>query len=218
MRLPSMFALLGAAFVGVLVFGACVAHGPDAIQRHLWWSGLGPVLPHDSFPADCSLCHVGRNWQTLREDFSFDHEARTGVALDGSHAQAACLRCHNDRGPVADFAERGCAGCHEDIHIGTLGSRCEDCHGEWTWHPEGAVDLHRKTRFPLTGAHAATSCRRCHEGAEIGRFVPLDVECVSCHRDDLARATFPDHIALGYVDRCDRCHLPRTWNQAEIDQ
>ncbi|MCC7011477.1 MAG: hypothetical protein IT454_02845 [Planctomycetes bacterium] len=217
MRLRSLVQWSAAALAGVLVFGACVAHGPDAIKRHLWWSGLGPVLPHETFPADCSLCHVGGNWQTLTQDFAFDHAQETGVELRGAHARAACLRCHNDRGPVMDFAARGCAGCHEDVHLAQLGSSCEDCHQEWSWQPEGQIALHRRTRFPLVGVHAVTSCQRCHEGAELGRFVPLDVECVSCHRDDLARATFPDHIALGYVDRCDRCHLPRTWDQAETD-
>jgi hypothetical protein len=33
-----------------------------------------------------------------------------------------------------------------------------------------------------------------------------------------ARAVNPNHIGLGWVDRCDRCHLPRTWNHAEINQ
>ena len=39
-----------------------------------------------------------------------------------------------------------------------------------------------------------------------------------CYREnDLARAVNPNHAGLGWVDRCDRCHLPRTWNQAEIN-
>lgn len=196
---------------------ACAIQGDPTARVHRWWQGLGPVLPHDDFPADCSMCHQGTGWQTMVEDFEFDHEAETGVALVGAHERAQCLRCHNDRGPVAVFQAQGCAGCHEDIHIGTLGGDCTSCHGQETWRPEGMVELHQRTRFPLTGTHAVTSCRRCHIGSEVGRFTPTDVECVSCHRADLADATNPNHIALGWVDRCDRCHMPTTWNQAETD-
>src|SRR5690349_16403372 len=62
-------ALFGAT---LCLIAACVATGPEAMKQHLWWSGLGPVLPHDTFPADCALCHVGNDWQTLTADFRFD--------------------------------------------------------------------------------------------------------------------------------------------------
>jgi hypothetical protein len=207
---------LGGAWVAFAIV-ACVARGPRSVEQHRWWMGFGPVLPHETFPADCSLCHVGAKWNTLREDFRFDHEAETGVRLDGAHEQAACLRCHNDRGPVATFTAQGCRGCHEDIHLGRLGPDCTECHRQETWQPFGQVALHNRTRFPLVGVHAATSCRRCHVGAEVGIFVPTDNQCVTCHRDDLARALNPNHVALGWVDRCDRCHIPTTWEEAEID-
>lgn len=193
---------------------ACVFSGAPRFQRQGWWSGLGPVVPHDTFPADCKLCHVGDGWNVLTHDFEFDHERETGVPLEGSHAHAQCLRCHNDRGPVATFAEQGCGGCHEDVHLGRLGALCADCHRQETWQPYGQVELHNQTRFPLIGVHAQTACRRCHPGAEIGQFVPTDIQCVTCHRDDLLNTTNPNHIGLGWVDNCQRCHLPTTWLQA----
>ncbi len=195
---------------------ACALQRPGGVAVHRWWAGLGPVIPHDNFPADCSLCHVGEGWNNIRADFVFNHGAETGVALTGAHAQASCLRCHNDRGHVAVFASKGCSGCHEDVHQAQLGTDCQSCHLEHDWRPYGQVERHDRTRFPLVGAHAVTSCHRCHAGAEVGRFVPTDIECLSCHREDLARAQLPDHFGLGWVDRCDRCHLPTTWNQAEI--
>ena len=196
---------------------ACVMQGSPSVSQHRWWAGLGPVLPHDTFPADCKLCHVGEAWHTLSEDFAYDHGAETGVRLDGAHAQAKCLRCHNDRGPVAVFQAQGCAGCHEDVHFGRLGASCASCHQESTWNPVGQVELHNRTRFPLVGVHSTTACRRCHVGAEVGNFFPTDVECVTCHRADLARAINPPHLGLGWVDRCDRCHQPIDWRLAEID-
>lgn len=203
-----LLALL-AAYVAV----ACVSRLPGL--RNGWRSELGPVIPHDSFPAQCNMCHEGGDWQTLVADFEFDHEAETGVRLEGAHDQAQCLRCHNDRGPVAVFNERGCVGCHEDVHVGTLGVRCEDCHGQSNWQARNQVAMHARTGFTLDGVHAATSCRRCHPGFEVGRFVPTDSECVSCHRADLAVALNPNHVALGLVDQCDRCHMPTRWNQVE---
>jgi len=207
----------GWALALALLVAACLAPGSDLSKQHLWWSGLGPVLPHDTFPADCSECHVGNNWQSLVSSFEFDHAARTGTPLNGAHGRAACLLCHNDRGPVAVFQARGCAGCHEDVHRGQLGPSCTKCHQESTWEPVNQIALHASTRFPLVGVHASTACHRCHPGIETGSILPADPECLTCHSADLARANNPNHIALGWVDRCDRCHLPRTWQHAELN-
>jgi hypothetical protein len=207
-----------AAIPLVLFIAACMTQGAESVKQHLWWSGNGPVLPHDTFPGDCALCHVGDDWQTLTADFTFDHEAETGYALNGSHSKATCLLCHNDRGPVAVFARQGCGGCHEDVHRGQLGAECTTCHQEQTWNPVGQIEMHQHTRFPLVGVHASTSCHRCHPAAEVGIFVPTDTECLTCHTRDLANANNPNHFGLGWTDRCDRCHLPRTWQHAEINQ
>ncbi len=182
-----------------------------------WDSDLGPVVPHDSFPADCSLCHEGGDWANVQDDFEFDHEKETGVALAGAHENASCLLCHNDRGPVAQFAAKGCAGCHEDLHQGKLGQSCDDCHNEQTWRPQEAIAKHTRTRFPLVGAHASVDCSQCHEGATVGNFEALDTSCVTCHSGDLTRATSPDHVTQGWTDDCQRCHVPINWNQAQFN-
>ncbi len=158
---------------------ACVANvnytGP--VQR--WWEDRGPVVRHDSFPADCTLCHIEGSWNRIRSDFKFDHLAETGVALKGAHATAECLRCHNDRGPVQVFAQRGCRGCHEDVHRGQLGEMCNSCHGEDSWRVFDFIAEHNATRMPLTGAHAAAACWSCHPGAQNGEFTRLDPDCAS---------------------------------------
>ncbi|MHC4956146.1 MAG: hypothetical protein ACYTGZ_20065 [Planctomycetota bacterium] len=200
----------------ILTVVACVSKRPLRTAPHRWWSGMGPVLPHDSFPADCKLCHVGPKWNTLRDDFEFDHKAKTGVELVGAHKQAACLRCHNDRGPVTVFANRGCVGCHEDFHYGQLDKTCTPCHTQDSWRPFGQIELHNRTRFPLVGAHTNVACYRCHPGARVGKFVPTDTECLTCHRADLAATTNPPHIPLGYTDRCHRCHIPTRWEHATL--
>ena len=189
---------------------------PGSGALHRWWSGLGPVVPHDNFPADCRLCHVGSTWNVLTADFKFDHELQTGVPLRGAHAAAQCLRCHNDRGPVRMFAARGCAGCHDDVHVGELGKDCQRCHEERTWNPEGQIEMHNRTRFPLTGAHLGVSCHRCHPGAFVGRFYQADTKCLTCHYDDLAQTNNPNHFGLGWVDNCDRCHVSSSWNHGSL--
>ena len=206
-----LFVILGVG-LGLL---ACIARTDlNDTPPQGWWAARGPVVPHDDFPADCRLCHVGEDWHTIAEDFTFDHAAQTGVALSGAHTQAECLRCHNDRGPVAVFAARGCAGCHEDVHLGQLGTDCGACHEERDWRAREEIVRHEQTRFPLVGAHAAVACRRCHPGGEVGAFTPVEAECIGCHLADLARAVSPDHAAMGFSSSCDECHIPTTWGGA----
>ncbi len=204
------------ALAGVSLLAACYAL--TSAPRQSWDEGrFGPLVPHRTFPTDCSLCHLPERWDVLKSDFTFDHAAQTGLALEGAHATASCLRCHNDRGPVREFAVRGCGGCHLDPHDSTLGNDCTQCHSQQQWQPTGLIAEHAKTRFPLAGAHLAAACDRCHEQSRVGRFVGAPLECAACHQDDLARATSPDHLALGYRDDCQRCHSATAWNAAHFN-
>ncbi|MFO1054829.1 MAG: cytochrome c3 family protein [Planctomycetota bacterium] len=202
-----------ASVLGLAIWVACGA----LVAPQDWNKGRGPVVPHDTFPADCRLCHEGSGWNHIRADFRFDHLKETGVALDGAHQQAECLRCHNDRGPVKDFASRGCAGCHVDPHRTQLGVNCRSCHDERTWVPIGQVAKHASTRFPLVGSHASVGCFACHPGAEVGNFEGLDPQCETCHTKDLPRATNPDHRTLGWTTDCQRCHVPIDFQRARFD-
>ncbi len=200
------------AFAAFLVWVACDSFVP--VQG--WDEKLGPVIPHDTFPADCSLCHQGSDWHSVKADFQFDHEKQTGVALKGSHAEAACLLCHNDRGPVAQYAKQGCAGCHADPHRGQMGRNCTDCHDEKTWRPSEMIQRHDRTRLPLVGAHAATACWRCHPGAQVGNFAGADAKCEGCHAGQYLRASY-DHVTAGATTDCDRCHRPTAWKPALVE-
>ncbi len=205
-RAPRRKRRLLVALALVLVPVACVLAG-----REEWRSELGPVIPHDTFPGDCSICHETGDWHTLRDTFQFDHGKETGVELRGAHKETQCLRCHNDRGPVAVFANRGCAGCHEDVHRRQLGTRCQDCHSETDWRPRSQIAKHASTRFPLIGSHAGVTCFRCHPGAQIGNFARADTDCANCHRADVARTTDPNHVQQGWVQDCENCHRPTSW-------
>ncbi len=172
----------------------------------------GPLVPHKTFPKDCSICHVAKRWDVLKENFYFDHTKETGYPLAGAHASAACLRCHNDRGPVRAYVARGCAGCHVDAHSGNLGVDCSRCHNQMNWRAEKQTVQHAGTRFPLTGVHQAISCDQCHSGAATGNFRGAPTECFLCHRAQFQSA--PNHAAMNFPQKCDQCHKTATWTQA----
>lgn len=219
---PRRAALYRFLYIGVVLslggLSACFltrTPGPDSkVKPQEWRESRGPVVPHDNFPADCTLCHAKGSWHEIRKDMVFDHEKETGVPMRGAHAQAQCLRCHNDRGAVGLFAKQGCSGCHQDIHRGRLGIKCTTCHSEDNWNPTGIYALHAQTRFPLTGIHVGVACFRCHPAAESGQFIGADPRCEACHRNDAVQAKAMDHVAGGMLTNCQQCHSQGTWSGA----
>lgn len=203
--------------LGALLTAAAPARARD--PRLKWDKAWGPMVPHKKFPKDCSLCHVAKRWDVLRDDFSFDHKKETGYPLLGAHAGAACLRCHNDRGPVKAYLSRGCSGCHIDPHKATLGLDCERCHTQIAWVDPGRrgqkLAEHARTRFPLTGMHAVIDCRQCHLTADAGSFSAMPVDCVSCHAREYASA--PNHAAENYSRDCRSCHSTTAWIGASFN-
>ncbi|MEM7163935.1 MAG: cytochrome c3 family protein [Planctomycetota bacterium] len=200
----------------VVTLAGCVGVATQLTPRHRWNEKWGPMVPHHTFPGDCSTCHISADWQELREDFTFDHAEETGYALTGAHDGAACLRCHNDRGPVQGYVERGCGGCHVDPHKSTLGIDCERCHNEVHWEPIGAIADHANTRFPLIASHALTTCESCHQRATVGDYRGAPVECHLCHQTEASQAS-PNHVINGWVTGCEDCHTPAAWAGAQIN-
>lgn len=195
----------------LLAWCLVVVNCETIVPRQSWSKKWGPMVPHETFPGDCSICHVSERWDVLREDFEFDHAKETGFALEGAHEGAACLRCHNDRGPVQAYVTRGCGGCHVDSHKGNLGADCTECHDQNTWFPGGLVADHAKTRFPLVAIHAITPCEGCHLRATVGDFRGTPVNCHLCHQRDAIKAQ-PNHVLSGWVTNCERCHTPENWS------
>jgi hypothetical protein len=199
----------------VLVTLSCSMFRNIAPQNQ-WSERWGPMVPHTTFPGDCSLCHYPDRWDRLKEDFAFDHAIETGYPLVGGHAAAACLRCHNDRGPVQAYLARGCGGCHEDPHGSELGLDCTQCHVEYTWDPIGLVAEHNRTRFPLVASHALAPCESCHAGATVGDFRGAPVECHLCHQREALLAQ-PNHVVNGWIRNCQDCHDVASWVSVNFD-
>ncbi|WP_284619043.1 cytochrome c3 family protein [Aquabacterium humicola] len=158
-------------------------------------------------PQPCRGCHTDHKGRDARivllDEKRFDH-AQTDYALRGRHREVACSQCH-PAGRKHRQAPADCASCHrrDDVHKGSLGNACADCHGEAGWKP--ARFDHDRTRFALAGRHADAKCADCHRGGAL-RETPR--ECIGCHRKD-------DDGARGhrgrYGPKCESCHGTQAW-------
>jgi hypothetical protein len=130
-------------------------------------------------------------------------EVRAGD-LPASYRQAGVAKVRRYR-----FASLACAECHRDPHGGTLdryagAAGCGGCHGEESWKVTGFD--HSRTRYPLSGRHAAVPCAGCHPRASAAPgaqlvFAGRPLDCAGCHKDVHA-----GQLAVAGVTACERCH------------
>ncbi|MGE0553832.1 MAG: cytochrome c3 family protein, partial [Gemmatimonadales bacterium] len=172
--------------------------------------------PHASagFPGNCTMCHGSVTFRGAR----FDHQT-TKFPLTGAHQATACLSCHGDN--LYIDKPSACMACHQAEHARTerpphlaagFSNDCEACHTTTAW--AGAPFDHRTTRFPLAGAHQATTCDQCHGD---GTYVGKSTTCVSCHQTDFTETTTPPHQPAGFSTVCTDCHTEVTWTGARFD-
>jgi DnaJ-class molecular chaperone len=169
--------------------------------------------PHAAaaFPTTCETCHTTAQWLGAL----FDHAA-TRFPLVGAHKTALCSSCHADG--VYHGKPTTCVSCHQANYAATtspahaaagFSTTCETCHTATTW--TGAVFNHANTRFPLTGAHLAATCRDCHAD---GVYSTKPTTCVSCHLANYAASVNPPHVAAGFPTTCELCHTATVWTGA----
>ncbi len=160
---------------------------------------------HRDAAKDCVSCHVehaGVDTDTRRlNTATFDHAGETGFPLDGKHKGLDCAKCHKTRSFLT--AKPDCAGCHADPHKGVLGTSCATCHPVSVAFKETRkVFDHSKTSYPLTGAHVATPCEKCHV-ANVWKGIKF-ASCVDCHKDPHAKP----------LGACSTCHTTATFRMA----
>lgn len=163
-------------------------------------------------PQPCKACHTDHKGRQARivqlDEKRFDH-AQTDYALRGAHGKVRCAACHV-AGRKWREAPQTCQACHrtDDVHKGSLGAQCADCHTETDWK-QTRVD-HEKTRFPLRGRHVDTRCDSCHRS---GVFNEAPTTCIGCHRAD-------DNAAKGHQGRfgekCETCHDAQAWKPSRF--
>lgn len=131
-------------------------------------------------------------------------------SLRGGHRRLDCTACHGGRGDMQGLG-KVCDTCHrqDDIHAGSLGPTCADCHSIRTWtQPDFS---HGAVGFSLVGSHRMLSCKQCHTA---GNYMGLSGDCLSCHLDDAMRAGASSGVPhTAYVGTpCLNCHTQITWN------
>lgn len=164
-------------------------------------------------PQACNSCHTdhkGREAKIVQLDKSrFDH-SQTDFALRGKHPKVDCEKCHVSGKRFRD-ASLECQACHrkDDVHKGSLGVKCAECHNESNWK-ESSFD-HGKTRFALSGRHAEAKCADCHRKNVDYKETPRT--CVGCHRQDDDRKGHKGQFG----EKCESCHGNKAWKPSTFN-
>ena len=191
--------------------GACVLL---ALAAGLTRPAAAQQNPHGTLPPglECGDCHTPKSWKPDPATVKFDHNRQTGFKLVGRHRDVACRSCHlSVKFDEATLKGADCATCHADVHRGAYAERCASCHTTVSFADVPGLQIHARTTFPLTGAHAQITCRTCHVDDRGGAFAPVDPQCISCHRADYERASPVNHVAANYPTDCTRCHITVAW-------
>ncbi|MBU0622265.1 MAG: cytochrome C [Gammaproteobacteria bacterium] len=154
------------------------------------------------FGDKCETCHIEKGWKEI----VFDHDKKTKYRLLGKHKETKCVACH--KGDLyKDKLKKDCYSCHkkDDKHEEQQGKKCESCHDEKDW--KKASFNHSMSKYPLTGRHILTECKKCHATP---RFKDAKSDCWSCHeKKDSHKKT------LG--TNCEKCHNTRDWKSWDFD-
>lgn len=161
---------------------------------------------------ECAACHDTAGFAPSK--FGVAAHAKTALPLEGRHAATPCAACHGKARPRVDLRldKRTCEACHANPHGSQFAAElardgCAACHTATDWK---APRIDHRT-WPLTGAHARTTCQSCHGARERGataaayRGVPRN--CDGCH-DDVHAAQFTQTQP---VRGCPACHATETF-------
>ena len=164
-------------------------------------------------PQACNVCHTdhkGRGAQiVLLDKKQFDHN-QTDYALRNKHQKVECEKCHV-AGKKYREAPQDCNACHrkDDVHKGSLGPKCADCHSDVGWKETTRFD-HDKTRFSLTGKHIDVKCSGCHKTSE---YKDTPRTCIGCHRKDDDQKGHKGQFG----EKCETCHDAKTWKPSSFN-
>ncbi len=164
-------------------------------------------------PQACNVCHTdhkGRSAQiVLLDKKQFDHN-QTDYALRNKHQKVECEKCHV-AGKKYRQAPQDCSACHrkDDVHKGSLGPKCADCHSDVGWKETTRFD-HDKTRFSLTGKHIDVKCSGCHKTSE---YQDTPRTCIGCHRKDDDQKGHKGQFG----EKCESCHDAKAWKPSSFN-
>lgn len=149
----------------------------------------------------CADCHDTVAWSRVRTG-----HVRGDLRFGGAHDRVRCVACHPGGLRRAGTGEL-CIACHrrDDVHHGSLGPRCGECHGQESFSGGSVRFFHERVGCALRGVHRTLPCVDCHVG---GNFAALSTACVSCHRADAVRAMSDKMAPAGHAGftTCAGCH------------
>ncbi len=159
--------------------------------------------------SQCLNCHSITEWKETK----FEHNKQSRFQILGKHENVKCSECHkplsnqfvsykNKQRNVTLFKPLAaqCNTCHKDVHSGSFGKKCEECHTEKGW--KITKDFHKN--FTLTGVHYSLACNECHRGER--KLSGMSNQCLTCHaKDDVHSGTLP---------QCQECHRQQFWEVA----
>jgi hypothetical protein len=175
---------------------------------------------------ECSECHTVDAWKPSL--FGVKEHATSKYPLQGKHVTVECAKCHIPAGKATQYKVKfaNCADCHKDVHDNQFAeppfnNRCESCHTVVDFHRSlYTIAMHRNSRFPLSGAHAAVPCASCHAAGKTHRadkvlpFRFTNVTCTACHADP-HHGEFKDRMERkrpsGTPFGCEACHNSNSW-------
>ncbi len=175
---------------------------------------------------DCAACHNVKGWRPTT--FTETSHQTTAYPLAGKHQGLACAKCHPPAAVAADTNYRprfkACMDCHRDIHSGQFSAapwanRCDGCHTVNGFNPATfSIKEHKSSRFALQGAHAAVTCKDCHQKdrrEDDWQFRFGSLACEGCHKDP-HHGDFPETMTShseAAPDVCESCHGMASWRR-----
>jgi len=165
---------------------------------------------------DCIDCH---NFNKFTEIDKFDHD-KSDYPLEGKHKNVDCEKCHQIEGEgdnkfqkFKNLDFKKCTDCHDDVHKGALGTKCNSCHTEASFSintVKRKFNHNRRTDYKLKGKHKRIACFECHSPdlPKTSIFSDFknnsDFDCDRCH-DDAHEGRFGTN--------CSSCHTEKTFNK-----
>jgi hypothetical protein len=144
---------------------------------------------------ECQKCHTVKDWKKTL----FDHNSMSRFPLVEKHVKVSCEKCHTGTKENVKYKPLAqlCVDCHKDVHKGSFGKQCQECHSVRDWR--STKDFHKN--FTLSGVHYTLECAECHNDGR--KLSGLSQQCISCHaKDDVHSGTQPN---------CRECHVQHFW-------
>lgn len=212
---------------------------PAALLITTW---IGATLVSGAPVQKCEICHAKPNFQKMGEGRQIISLFVPPDSLTRSvHRQRACTDCHRDVTEIphkTDLKRVDCTACHyignlvgapeleiyeqyrESVHgrAAQAGNKrapiCQDCHGAHN------VTVPRSEESPLSHAHVAQTCGRCHleiyakfshsvHGSLLAQENPNVPTCTGCHGEHTIESpTEPTSsvFASNIPNTCGKCH------------